>query len=170
MSRQRGFDCSPTATMLRVRRPLHHGSLALRAPVVPLPRYRGGGWCERSRSRDAPAPEFCRPKPRMFCLQKNKGRRSAEKAQLSRGASPRDQMLPPVRASGAAARPAGRARLSALHRGARLGHLPKLDPGRASRDAVRRRYPRLGTALKRSTSRAGRNAGGVDARTARERQ
>jgi len=29
---------------------------------------------------------------------------------------------------------------------------------------------RLGIALKRSTSRAGRNAGGVDARTARERQ
>jgi len=28
----------------------------------------------------------------------------------------------------------------------------------------------LGIALKRSTSRAGRNAGGVDARTARERQ
>ena len=42
-----------------------------------------------SHSRDAAAPEFCRPKPRMFCLQKNKGRRSAEKAQLSRGASPR---------------------------------------------------------------------------------
>jgi hypothetical protein len=31
-------------------------------------------------------------------------------------------------------------------------------------------YPHLGIALKRSTSRAGRNAGGVDARTARERQ
>ena len=60
--------------------PLHHGSLAARAPVVPLPRYRGGGWCKRCRSRDAPAPELCRPKPRSFCLQKNKGRRSAEKA------------------------------------------------------------------------------------------
>src|SRR5580698_7676917 len=101
---------------------------------------------------------------------KNKGRQSAEKAQLSRGASPRNQMLPPARASGAAARSSERARLSALHRGACLGQLPKLDPGRASCDAVRRRYPRFGTALKRSTSRAGRNAGGVDARTARERQ
>jgi hypothetical protein len=35
---------------------------------------------------------------------------------------------------------------------------------------VRRCYPLFGTALKRSTSRAGRNAGGVDARTAREQQ
>jgi hypothetical protein len=68
---------SATTTKLRVRRPLHHGSLATRAPVVPLPRYRGGGWCKRSCSRDAPASEFCRPKPRSFCLQKNKGRRSA---------------------------------------------------------------------------------------------
>jgi hypothetical protein len=50
---------------------------------------RGERWGERSRSRDAPAPEACRPKPRSFCLQKNKGRRSAEKARLSRGASPR---------------------------------------------------------------------------------
>jgi hypothetical protein len=49
------------------------------------------------------------------------------------------RMLPPQCASGTAARPAGRARLSALHRGACLGHVPKLDPGRASRDAVRRR-------------------------------
>ena len=80
------------------------------------------------------------------------------------------RMLPSKCASGVAARSAERARLSALHRGACLGHVPKLDPGRASRDAVRRRYPLFGTALKRSTSRAGRNAGGVDARTARERQ
>ena len=31
----------------------------------------------RSHSRDALAPEVCRPKPPSFCLQKNKGRRSA---------------------------------------------------------------------------------------------
>jgi hypothetical protein len=54
----------------------------------PPPPLRGGGWRECSRSRDAAAPEFCRPKPPSFCLQK-KGRRSAEKAQLSRGAMPR---------------------------------------------------------------------------------
>ena len=28
-------------TKLRVQRPLHHGSLASRAPVVPLPRFAG---------------------------------------------------------------------------------------------------------------------------------
>jgi hypothetical protein len=89
MSRRRRFDCSPTASKLRVPRPLHHGSLAARAPVVPLPRYRGGGWCGHSRSRDAPAPEACRPKPRILSPQRNEGRRSAEKARLSRGASPR---------------------------------------------------------------------------------
>ena len=36
---QREF--SATKTKLRVRRPLHHGSLATRAPVVPLPRFAG---------------------------------------------------------------------------------------------------------------------------------
>jgi hypothetical protein len=41
ISPRRGLDCSPTATKLRVRRPLHHGSLAARAPVVPLPRFAG---------------------------------------------------------------------------------------------------------------------------------
>src|SRR5580704_9604838 len=37
------FHRPATTTKLRVLRPLHHGSLASRAPVVPLPRYRGGG-------------------------------------------------------------------------------------------------------------------------------
>src|SRR5580693_715954 len=41
-------------------------------------------------------------------------------------------MLPPVRASGAAARPAGRARLSALHRGSRQAVTPDSAPGRVS--------------------------------------
>src|SRR3984957_8279596 len=41
-------------------------------------------------------------------------------------------MLPPVRASGAAARPAGRARLSALHRGSRQVFNPDSAPGRVS--------------------------------------
>ena len=40
---------------------------------------RGGGWCERSRPRDTSASELCRPKPRSFRLQKNKGRQSAER-------------------------------------------------------------------------------------------
>jgi len=41
-------------------------------------------------------------------------------------------MLPPARASGAAARPAGRARLSALHRGSRQAVTPDSAPGRVS--------------------------------------
>jgi hypothetical protein len=56
----------------------------------PPPPLRGGGWYERSRSRNARAPEVCRPKLRILLrLKENEGRRSAEKAQLSRGASPR---------------------------------------------------------------------------------
>jgi hypothetical protein len=115
------------------------------------------------------ASEACRPKLRIFCLRKIKGGGAPVGATVPWGLATQ-RMSPSHCASGEAARPAGRARLSALHRGACSGQLPKLDPGRASRDAVRRRYPHLGTALKRSTSRAGRNAGGVDARTARERQ
>jgi hypothetical protein len=69
--------------------PLHHGSLASRAPVVPLPPL--------SRGRMARAISFSR-RTRARVLQtkatkllppKNKGRRSAEKAQLSREATPR---------------------------------------------------------------------------------
>jgi hypothetical protein len=41
-------------------------------------------------------------------------------------------MLPPARASGVAARPSGRARLSALHRGARQVFNPDSAPGRVS--------------------------------------
>jgi len=41
-------------------------------------------------------------------------------------------MLPPARASGAAARSAERARLSALHRGARQAVTPDSAPGRVS--------------------------------------
>jgi hypothetical protein len=55
----------------------------------PPPPLRGGGWRAPSRSRDACAPEVCRPKPRIISPQNNEGRRSAEKTRLSRGASPR---------------------------------------------------------------------------------
>jgi len=94
-------------------------------------------------------------------------------------AAPHSRMLPSAGAAGAAratlcrcchpqvlrARsPCGApSRLSASHR------MLCLDPGRASRDEVRRRYLRLWTALKPSTWLAGRNAGGDDARTARKR-
>src|SRR5579862_6948250 len=46
-------------TNLQVLRPLHHGSLASRAPVVPLPRYRGAegkalSFSRRTRARGLP--------------------------------------------------------------------------------------------------------------------
>jgi hypothetical protein len=163
-------ESSATATKLRVLRPLHHGSLAARAPVVPLPRFAGADGASFPVPAAHLRPSFADRSHEAFASKTIRGGGAPKRRDCLVEASPRDQMLPPARASGAAARSAERARLSALHRGARLGQLPKLDPGRASRDAARRRYPRLGVALKRSTSRAGRNAGGVDARTARERQ
>jgi hypothetical protein len=46
-------EFSATTSKLHVRRPLHHGSLATRAPVVPLPRFagaeRGGALTTRQR-------------------------------------------------------------------------------------------------------------------------
>ena len=70
--------CPATTTKLKVLRPLHHGSLAARAPVVPLPRYRGGGWCERSRSRDTScARDLPYQSHEAFACKKIKGRRSA---------------------------------------------------------------------------------------------
>ena len=114
-------------------------------------------------------PRFADQSHECFCLQKNKGRRSAEKAQMTHGARHASDVATRMRfgrpsVSGALA---FRRPTAVLDRGAEA---PQLSPGRASRDAARRRYLRLGIALKRSTSRAGRNAGGVDARTARERQ
>jgi hypothetical protein len=119
---------SPATTTKWLRkRPLHHGSLAARAPVVPLPRYRGGG-CTLSFSRRIRARVLQQErKPLMVRLQINEGRRSAGRRKLKMTA-PRQRLLPPVRASGAAratdhplARTArfGRARLSALRRGSR---------------------------------------------------
>src|ERR1700692_1502169 len=76
--------------------------------------------------------------PQIFRLEKIKGGGAPEGATVPWGHATH-RMLPPKCASGATARSSERARLSALHRGACLGHVPKLDPGRASRDAVRRR-------------------------------
>jgi hypothetical protein len=64
------IDRLAAATTRRVQRPLHH---AARGPPPPLSR---GGWRELPRSRGACAPEFCQASHH-FCLQKNKGRRSA---------------------------------------------------------------------------------------------
>jgi hypothetical protein len=81
-------ESSATKTKLRVLRPLHHGSLASRAPVVPLPRYRGADGASDLILATQPRPSFAYQSHEAFAS-KNKGRRSAEKAQLSRGASPR---------------------------------------------------------------------------------
>jgi hypothetical protein len=83
----------------------------------------GADGCERSRSRDAAAPEFCRPKPRSFCLQKIRGGGAPKRRNcLVRPCHASD--VATKCASGTAARSSERARLSALHRGARRGFDP----------------------------------------------
>jgi hypothetical protein len=57
-----------TTTKLRVRRPLHLGSLATRAPVVPLPRYRGGGKWRRFSARRIGVREIDFANDRTFSL------------------------------------------------------------------------------------------------------
>jgi hypothetical protein len=64
----RRCSASATITKPRVRRPLHHGSLAARAPVVPLPRYRGGGRWRRSRNALHRCPRIRFANDRMFSL------------------------------------------------------------------------------------------------------
>ena len=131
-----------TKTKPRIPRPLHHGSLAARAPVVPLPRYRGGGWCERSHSRNAirvgvlsrARCEFgnlLRYPPLATCFslpsQKKKGGGTPANAGHHR------------RILRCGTHPAGRARLSAFHHGSHLRELfhPKGSAsGQASWHAV----------------------------------
>jgi hypothetical protein len=101
---------------------------------------------------------------------KNKGRRSAEKAQLSRGATPRIGCCHPY-----ALRARPRADRSALAFRRSTAALASTMCRGSIQAALRAMQCAgvtcaLGIALKRSTSRAGRNAGGVDARTARERK
>jgi hypothetical protein len=133
-------EFSATKTKLRVRRPLHHGSLAARAPVVPLPRYRGDG--KGRRSRDASASELDAGARRdwrnsspfiaftlCFSLpsQKKKGGGTPANAGHHR------------RILRCGTHPAGRARLSAFHHGSHLRELfhPKGSAsGQASWDAV----------------------------------
>jgi hypothetical protein len=95
-------------------------STALRA--VPLPHLRRGG-CKRKRSRDAFAPELCLIRsPTKREAERRQAQPSIVRATHSDVAS---RMCP-----GAEARPAGRARLSALHRGSGLGdRTPPLSLG-----------------------------------------
>jgi hypothetical protein len=78
LQRQRSSaSCAPSTTVRSLRElqwspsPAFAGAESIRVPATPS------------------ASGFCRPKPLVFCLRKNKGRRSAEKARLSRGATPR---------------------------------------------------------------------------------
>ncbi len=94
--------------------------------MVPLPRYRGGGRCERSRSRGALRARVLRQerKPRMFRLQINKGRRSA-----------------------------GRRKRNWPHHTNRCCHLPALRARRAPRTIRLREPPASGAlAFRRSTA------------------
>ena len=145
--------CHPFAptTKLPVTRPLHHGSLASRAPVVPLPRYRGGGKV-RSSSRHHRKPGnddaelHCRDATsiRVFChacqesLPRTDGRRCLCSPKMSLlpkegGGAPNGAPIP-VAAPRCGRRSrgpiSGTARLSALLR----GHAPgtRLGLGRAS--------------------------------------
>jgi hypothetical protein len=134
-------ESSATKMKLRVRRPLHHGSLAARAPVVPLPRYRGGGKGRRSRDASASKRDARRGARRRnsspfiaftlcFSLpsQKKKG-----------GGTPANAGHQPPHLADAARALLERARLSAFHHGSHLRELfhPKGSAsGQASWDLV----------------------------------
>jgi len=117
------------------------------------------------RTRDAPAPELCL----ILSSRHNEGRRSADR-RIQPLSAPRNQMLPPECVPGAEAGSSEPARLSALHRGLAPA-TERRDSAQAALHAIGRTQalPAPSFALKRCTSRTGRNAGRVDARTARER-
>jgi hypothetical protein len=124
-------------------------------------------------SRRSCASEFCQPqrqskkdsppakKPR------EAKRRKAQSSHWPRRPNKRCRLPRPARGS---ALFSGRARLPALHRGSDRSALT-LGSAQAALHATKRMraLPAPSIALKRSTSHAGRNAGGDDARTARER-
>ena len=151
--------------MLRVQRPLHHGSLASRAPVVPLSRYRGGGksrrphnairvgvTCRASRElRESLFPIHHSPLAFVF-------------PQIKRGGgTPANAGHQPPHLTDAARALVERARLTAFHHGSRLRELfhPKGSaqarlPGTQSARAL----PAFACPSPGSTSRPGHRAGG----------
>ena len=143
-----------------------------------LPRYRGGGRCERSRSRGALRTRVLQQerKPRMFRLQINKGRRSAGRRKsngphhanrcchpsaLRARRAPRTNRSHEPPASGALAFRRSTAALTEVSR-------PRLSTsGQVSWDAALAAgvtRPRLSQSSG-STPRTGRNTGGHDARS-----
>jgi len=141
------------------------------------------------RSRDASASEVCLRPRRHDSFRFASGTHDPEKwcpvfgpdhAHEKREAKRRKAQVHRLRATqrsvatclctGAEAHPAGCARLPALHRGAcRSERTP--DSAQAVLHATKRlpALPAASIALKQGTLRAGRDAGGIDARTARER-
>jgi len=101
--------------------------------------------------------------------QKTEGRRSADR-RIQPLSAPHTRTLPPECAR-ARKRPQRGPLASRRSATALVSATEHLDSAQAALRAMktRRRYLRFWIALKRSTSRAGRNAGGDDARTARER-
>ncbi len=123
---------------------------------------------QRIRSRGAFAPELCRKQFTKRPPQKGSEAPKGASNQCPRGAI----RCCHLKALAARKRPmSGAARLPALHSGAcQSDRTLQLSPGRASRereDAGVTHTPSI--ALKRSTPRPGRSAGGDDAQTARER-
>jgi hypothetical protein len=76
-----------TITTRRGLRPLHHGSLATRAPVVPLPRYRGGGKKSDLVLAMHPHPSFPHERQDCCCLQIKRREAERRKAQFTGAAS-----------------------------------------------------------------------------------
>ena len=108
-----------------------------------------------------------RQRPSQQCTRKKASLKQSEGSGAPTGASIH---WPCLRGTAARLALTGRARLSALHCGAcRSDRTLRLSPGRASRAREDAGITAPSTALKRSTSHAGHNAGRVDARTARER-
>jgi hypothetical protein len=112
-------ESSATKTKLRVQRPLHHGSLATRAPVVPLPRFAGAERASVLTTRSASefyqwrgtnAANPLRYPPPATCFFLPSSKRG--------GRTPTD--ADPTTALARGARSAERARLSAFHRGSHL--------------------------------------------------
>src|SRR5579862_4807814 len=66
-------EISAPLTKLRVRRPLHHGSLAARAPVVPLPRFAGADGASAPVLATHVRPSFANQSHQAFASKKIRG-------------------------------------------------------------------------------------------------
>jgi hypothetical protein len=150
-------------TKLRVRRPLHHGSLAARAPVVPLPRWRGGG--KGRRARDASASKL---DARRGANWRNSSPFVAFTlcfslpSQKKKEAERRQTLSTNRRILRRGAHPAGRARLSAFHHGSHLREYSSqrlgFRPGFLGR-GPHGRYPASPVPVQGCTSHPGHHAG-----------